>query len=154
MGLFQSREQKVIDASLGELNEFLRDDFNDWDRTLKLTISSKRASEFPVEKIEPVLRNLWVECYARAIVFSANAEAKYSELITRIPNFSKTLPEGTFNSLVSNQRKEMGYILGAVVREISGFKPEYAEILEKHLEEPELSVIKNEAKIAVKNLLK
>ena len=47
----------------------------------------------------------------------------------------------------------MGALLGTLVKEISEFKPEYGDTLQKHLEEPELSVLKNEAKEAVKNLL-
>jgi hypothetical protein len=153
MGLFASKEQKEIDSAVQELKDFMMEDFKDWDRTLKLTISAKRASEHPIEKIEPVVRQMWVECYARAIVFSANVEAKYEILLKRVPSFGNTISVSTFNSLVSQQRREMGALLGTLVKEISEFKPEYGDTLQKHLEEPELSVLKNEAKEAVKNLL-
>jgi hypothetical protein len=153
MGLFTSKEQKEMNAALQELNDFMMEDFKDWDRTLKLTISARRASEHPIEKIEPVVRQMWVECYARAIVFSAKAEAKYKTLLIRVPSFGNSVSEATFESLVSRQRREMGALIGTLVREISEFKPEYADTLQKHLEEPEVSVLKNEAKEAVKNLL-
>lgn len=153
MGLFTSKEQKEINVALHELNEFMLEDFKDWDRTLKLTISAKRASEHPIEKIEPVVRQMWVECYARAIVFSANSEAKYKTLLKSVPSLRNTVSESTFESLVSQQRREMGALIGTLVREISEFKPEYSETLQKHLEEPEISIIKNEAKLAVKDLI-
>jgi hypothetical protein len=153
MGLFASKEQKEINTALQELKDFMMKDFKDWDRTLKLTISAKRASEHPIEKIEPVVRQMWVECYARAIVFSANVEAKYEILLKRVPSFGNTISESNFESLVSQQRREMGALIGTLVREISEFKPEYGETLQKHLEEPEISIIKNEAKLAVKDLI-
>jgi hypothetical protein len=44
--------------------------------------------------------------------------------------------------------------MGTLVREICEFKPEYKVVLQIHLEEPELSSLKNEAKEAVQDLLK
>jgi hypothetical protein len=154
MGLFTSKEQKAVDAALVELNDFMKADFDDWDRSLKLTIGAKRASEHPIEKIEPVVRQMWVECYARAIVFSAKVEAKYKEIVRRVPTFSNTVSEATFEKLVSQQRREMGGLMGTLVREICEFKPEYKVVLQIHLEEPEMSSLKNEAKEAVQDLLK
>jgi hypothetical protein len=153
MGIFENKQQKEIRAALAELSLFVEEDFWDWDRKIKLTISARRASEFPVETIEPVLRNLWVECMARSILFSEKAESKYKELIRRVPGLSFEYDEEVFNLRLSVQRKEMGSILGSVVNEICKIKPDYGSTLLKHLEEPELTKIKEDAKKAVKDYL-
>lgn len=153
MGIFESKQQKQVSAALAELNLFMEEDFWDWDKKIKLTITSKKASEFPVETIEPVLRNLWVECMARSILLSENAEKKYRELIRRVPSLSTAHDEEIFNLRLSSQRKDMGAILGSVVHEICSIKPEYGGTLLKHLEEPELTKIKEDAKKAVKDYL-
>jgi hypothetical protein len=153
MGFFESKQQKQISAALAELNLFMEEDFWDWDKKIKLTITSRKASEFPVETIEPVLRNLWVECMVRSILFSENVERKYRELILRVPGLSTAHDEEIFNLRLASQRKEMGAILGSVVNEICSIKPEYGSTLLKHLEEPELTKIKEDAKKAVKDYL-
>ena len=153
MGLFENKQEKELRAALAELSLFMEKDFWDWDKRIKLAITPRKASEFPVEVIEPVLRSLWVECMARSIVFSARAESKYMELVLRIPSFSTAHDEEIFNLRLSNQLKDMGSILGSVVHEICNIKPDYASMLEKHLEEPELTKIKEDAKKAVKDYL-
>lgn len=152
MGLFKSKEEKDFIAAIEEIREFFDSQFSDWDKTLKLTISAKRATEFPVEKIEPVIRQMWVECYARGIVFAALADAKYKQIAKKIPNFESRFPLSEFNRSVSVQAKNFGELLGNLVYEIGQIKPDYLNVLEKHLEEPELTIIQNEAKIAVQQL--
>jgi hypothetical protein len=152
MALFENKQQKEMRAALAELNLFMEDDFWDWDKKIKLTITPRKASEFPVETIEPVLRSLWVECMVRSMLLSVKAERKYKELILRVPSLSSAHDEEIFNLRLSSQRKEMGTILGSVVHEICNIKPDYGSTLLKHLEEPELTRIQEEAKIAVRNL--
>ena len=153
MTLFQSKKQTVVNAALAELSLFMEEDFREWDKRVKITITARKASEFPVETIEPVLRNLWVECMARSIMLSSNAESKYMELVSRVPSFSSELSVEEFNLLLSRQRKEMGSILGSVVEKICQIKPDYTSSLERLLEEPEVTKIKEDAKKAVKDYL-
>jgi hypothetical protein len=153
MALFQSKQQKEINAALTELSLLMEEDFREWDKRVKITITARKASEFPVETLEPVLRNLWVECMVRSILLSANAESKYKELVLRVPSVASEFPVEVFNLRLSNQRKEMGFVLGSVVHEICNIKPDYESTLGKHLEEPELTKIKEEAKKVAKDYL-
>ena len=154
MALFEDKKKKETSAAISQLNLLMEKEFWDWDKKVKLTITARKASEFPVEILEPVLRNLWVECMARSILLTAKAESAYKEAVLKIPNVAIEFPAELFNLRLSNDRKEMGSILGNVVHEICTMKPDYASTLDKHLEEPELSKIKEDAKKAVKDYLK
>ena len=151
MGLFTSREQRELQAAMTEVKDFFDAHFKDWDRALKLTIGAQRASEFPVEKIEPVIRGAWVEAYARGIIFGDLAEKKYEELSRKYSGFSTSLPLTDYRSSVSFQLRKFGGLVGNLVFEIGKIEPDYLEVLEKHLEEPEISKIQQEAKLAVNN---
>lgn len=151
MGIFASKDQKQLAATMDEVKSFFDSHFEDWDRTLKLTIGAKRASEFPVEQIEPVIRKMWVECYARAIVFESEAVIFYEEEARKYPNLRVHLPIDGYKQSISFQLKKFGELLGTLVKEIGELKPDYLEVLEKHLHEPELSKIRSEAIEAVKN---
>jgi hypothetical protein len=150
MGIFASKDQKELTATMDQIKEFFDNHFNDWDRTLKLTIGAKRASEFPVEQIEPTVRKMWVECYARGIDFDLKAKDFNEDAARKYPNLRKHLPFDEYQKSVSFQMKKFGALLGNLVFEIGQIKPDYLEVLGRHLEEPELSVIKNEAIEAVR----
>jgi hypothetical protein len=153
MKLFSSKEQRELDSAVKELLDAMKADFHDWNIFLKITIDAKSASKFPIETIEPIIRGIWVECYARSIVFSAKLEGKYKRLNAKVPNLSVLLPPANFESLMRQQRNDMGGVLGNLIREICEIRPEFLFVLEKHLEEPEVSRIKDDAKKEVQSLL-
>jgi hypothetical protein len=151
MGLFRSKVDKQIALDVGELQELVTKHYNEWDKVLRLTIGAKKAAEFPLNTIEPVIRRMWVECYARAMVLHTECEIKYQQLADKTPEIEYRFPIGVLGQIVRDQGRKMGEDLGSVVFDICVIKPEYRETLDLHLEEPELSKIKNEAKEAIKN---
>jgi hypothetical protein len=78
MGIFKSKLDKQVELGVSELQELVTKHYNDWDKVLKLTITAKRAAEFPLEIIEPVIRKMWVECYVRAMSLHTECEKKYN----------------------------------------------------------------------------
>ena len=151
MGIFKSKLDKQVELGVSELQELVTKHYNDWDKVLKLTITAKKAAEFPLKTIEPVIRKMWVECYVRAMLLHTECEIEYKAIAVRIPEIEFMFPIGKLGQIVRAQGRTMGEALGSVVREICEIKPDYLETLELHLEEPELSKIKNEAKEIFKN---
>ena len=151
MGIFKSKLDKQVELGVSELQELVTRHYNDWDKFLKLTITAKKAAEFPLKTIEPVIRKMWVECYVRAMLLHTECEIEYKAIAVRIPEIEFMFPIGKLGQIVRAQGRTMGEDLGSVVREICEIKPDYLETLELHLEEPELSKIKNEAKEIFKN---
>ena len=151
MGIFKSKLDKQVELGVSELQELVTKHYNDWDKALKLTITAKKAAEFPLKTIEPVIRKMWVECYVRAMLLHTECEIEYKAIAVRIPEIEFMFPIGKLGQIVRAQGRTMGEDLGSVVREICEIKPDYLETLELHLEEPELSKIKNEAKEIFKN---
>ena len=151
MGIFKSKLDKQVELGVSELQELVTKHYNDWDKALKLTITAKRAAEFPLKTIEPVIRNMWVECYVRAMLLHTECEIEYKAIAVRVPEIEFMFPIGKLGQIVRDQGRRMGADLGSVVFDICAIKPEYRETLGLHLEEPELSKIKNEAKEAIKN---
>ena len=151
MGIFKSKLDKQVELGVNELQELVTRHYNDWDKVLKLTITAKKAAEFPLKTIEPVIRKMWVECYVRAMLLHTECEIEYKAIAVRIPEIEFIFPIGKLGQIVRAQGRTMGEDLGSVVREICEIKPDYLETLELHLEEPELSKIKNEAKEIFKN---
>ena len=151
MGIFKSKLDKQVELGVSELQELVTKHYNDWDKVLKLTITAKKAAEFPLKTIEPVIRKMWVECYVRAMLLHTECEIEYKAIAVRIPEIEFIFPIGKLGQIVRAQGRTMGEDLGSVVREICEIKPDYLETLELHLEEPELSKIKNEAKEIFKN---
>ena len=151
MGIFKSKLDKQVELGVSELQELVTKHYNDWDKALKLTITAKRAAEFPLKTIEPVIRKMWVECYVRAMLLHTECEIEYKAIAVRIPEIEFMFPIGKLGQIVRAQGRTMGEDLGSVVREICEIKPDYLETLELHLEDPELSKIKNEAKEIFKN---
>ena len=151
MGIFKSKLDKQVELGVSELQELVTKHYNDWDKVLKLTITAKKAAEFPLKTIEPVIRKMWVECYVRAMLLHTECEIEYKAIAVRIPEIEFMFPIGKLGQIVRAQGRTMGEDLGSVVREICEIKPDYLETLELHLEEPELSKIKNEAKEIFKN---
>ena len=151
MGIFKSKLDKQVELGVSELQELVTRHYNDWDKVLKLTITAKKAAEFPLKTIEPVIRKMWVECYVRAMLLHTECEIEYKAIAVRIPEIEFMFPIGKLGQIVRAQGRTMGEDLGSVVREICEIKPDYLETLELHLEEPELSKIKNEAKEIFKN---
>lgn len=149
MGIFASKDQKALAIAMDEVKSFFDGHYKDWERTLALTIGAKRASEFPVEQIEPTIRQMWVECYARSIVFENASKVFYENAAKKYPNLRSHLPITDYRQAVSFQLSKFGGLLGTLVKEICDIKPDYLSVLEKHLDEPELSIIKNEAMEAV-----
>ena len=151
MGIFKSKLDKQVELGVSELQELVTKHYNDWDKVLKLTITAKKAADFPLKTIEPVIRKMWVECYVRAMLLHTECEIEYKAIAVRIPEIEFIFPIGKLGQIVRAQGRTMGEDLGSVVREICEIKPDYLETLELHLEEPELSKIKNEAKEIFKN---
>ena len=151
MGIFKSKLDKQVELGVSELQELVTKHYNDWDKVLKLTITAKKAAEFPLKTLEPVIRKMWVECYVRAMLLHTECEIEYKAIAVRIPEIEFIFPIGKLGQIVRAQGRTMGEDLGSVVREICEIKPDYLETLELHLEEPELSKIKNEAKEIFKN---
>jgi hypothetical protein len=151
MGIFKSKLDRQVELGVSELQELVTKHYKDWDKVLKLTITAKTAAGFPLEIIEPVIREMWVECYVRAMSLHTECEIKYNGIAIRIPEIQYLFPIGKLGQIVRAQGRTMGEDLGSVVREICEIKPEYLETLGLHLEEPELSKIKNEAKEIFKN---
>ena len=151
MGIFKSKLDKQVELGVSELQELVTKHYNDWDKVLKLTITAKKAAEFPLKTIEPVIRKMWVECYVRAMLLHTECEIEYKAIAVRIPEIEFMFPIGKLGQIVRAQGRTMGEDLGSVVREICEIKPDYLETRELHLEEPELSKIKNEAKEIFKN---
>ena len=151
MGIFKSKLDKQVELGVSELQELVTKHYNDWDKVLKLTITAKKAAEFPLKTLEPVIRKMWVECYVRAMLLHTECEIEYKAIAVRIPEIEFMFPIGKLGQIVRAQGRTMGEDLGSVVREICEIKPDYLETLELHLEEPELSKIKNEAKEIFKN---
>lgn len=151
MGIFKSKLDKQVELGVSELQELVTKHYNDWDKVLKLTITAKKAADFPLKTIEPVIRKMWVECYVRAMLLHTECEIEYKAIAVRIPEIEFMFPIGKLGQIVRAQGRTMGEDLGSVVREICEIKPDYLETLELHLEEPELSKIKNEAKEIFKN---
>jgi hypothetical protein len=150
MGLFTNRNERDLVAAMTELEQFIDSHFEDWDRTLKLTIGARRACEFPVDRIESVIRWAWVQSYARGIVFGNLAEDKYREISIQYPKFSSYLPDADFKRSVKIQKAKFPGLVSNLLYEIGQIKPDYLEVLAKHLEEPEFSKIQEEAGSAVK----
>ena len=145
MGIF-SKKPTELDLALNHLNNILINHYQDWAKTLRLALGAKAASEQPIEKVEPFVRSVWVECYVRAIALKKVADHHYLLVKVKTPEIESVLPASEFQKALSDQLRRMGELLGGVVREIGEFSPTHKEPLLKHLEEPELSKIKEEAK--------
>ena len=145
MGIF-SKKPTELDLALNHLNNILINHYQDWAKTLRLALGAKAASEQPIEKVEPFVRSVWVECYVRAIALKQEADHHYMLVTVKTPEIESVLPPAEFQKALSDQLRRMGELLGGVVREIGEFSPTHKEPLMEHLEEPELSKIKEEAK--------
>lgn len=145
MGIF-SKKPTEIDLALNHLNNILIDHYQDWEKTLRLALGAKAASQQPIEKVEPFVRSVWVECYVRAIALKQKADHHYILVTVKTPEIQSVLSASEFQKALSDQLRRMGELLGGVVREIGDLSPTHYEPLMKHLEEPELSKIKDEAK--------
>ena len=97
--------------------------------------------------MEPFVRSVWVECYVRAIALKQKADHHYMLVTVKTPEIQSVLSASEFQKALSDQLRRMGELLGGVVREIGELSSTHYEPLMKHLEEPELSKIKAEAKI-------
>jgi hypothetical protein len=145
MGIF-SKKPTDLDLALNHLNNILINHYQDWAKTLRLALGAKAASEQPIEKVEPFVRSVWVECYVRAIALKKEADHHYMLVAVKTPEIESVLPESEFQKALSDQLRRMGELLGGVVREIGEFSPSHKEPLMRHLQEPELGKIKEEAK--------
>ena len=129
MGIFKSKLDKQVELGVSELQELVTKHYNDWDKVLKLTITAKKAAEFPLKTIEPVIRKMWVECYVRAMLLHTECEIEYKAIAVRIPEIEFMFPIGKLGQIVRAQGRTMGEDLGSVVREICEIKPDYLETL-------------------------
>jgi hypothetical protein len=59
--------------------------YQDWAKTLRLALGAKAASEQPIEKVEPFVRSVWVECYVRAIALKKEADHHYMLVTVKTP---------------------------------------------------------------------
>ena len=145
MGIF-SKKPSQLDLALNHLNNILINHYQDWEKTLRFVLGAKAASQQPIEKVEPFVRSVWVECYVRAIALKQEADHHYMLVTIKTPEIQSVLSPAAFQQALSDQLRRMGELLGGVVWEIKEFSPTHYERLMKHLEEPELSKIKEEAK--------
>jgi hypothetical protein len=145
MGIF-SKKPSELDLALNHLNNVLIDHYQDWAKTLRMALGAKAASELPIEKVEPFVRSVWVVCYLRAIRLQQAAEAEYQLVKIKTPEIQSVLSDSMFFDAMHDQIRRMGELLGGVIREIGELSPNHLEPLLKHLEEPELTKIKEEAK--------
>jgi hypothetical protein len=153
MAIF-NKGNKEIDLGLNYLNELLIKQVNDWSRFVELSLTAKAASELPVERLEPFVRDLWIECYARSIVMTGLVNLRYQQVCEITPIIREIVPQAKLNESISNQARQMGEILGGVVRQIILLNEDHKPGLESHLDEPLLSELQAESKIRAAEHLK
>lgn len=153
MGIFKSREQKDVELAINYLNEFLIEQFKNWNAHLYRMISPKAASENPLEKVEPFLRIVWVEAYKASMQMVVEGRKNYFLVKTKTPSISNVLSHSDFEKALSDQSRRIGESVGKTVRELCDLKPDWYPSLIQHLEDPLMAELKNKAKEELKDYL-
>jgi hypothetical protein len=153
VGIFQSKAEKDLVLAINFLNEFLSDFMSQWDKKLKFMISSKAASEQPLEKVEPFMRRVWIETYKSGIELMIESEKRYELVSIRTPSIRNYINHEEFKSVYSNFVRELGQSVGVIVKEICDINNDWSPSLFCHLEDPLLNEFKSIAKEELKEYL-
>ena len=154
MGLFKSKDQKEVEIAVDYLNQFLVDQFNTWDKKLKLMIGAKAATENPLEKVEPFAQLVWIESYKFAIQLLIESEKTYEKVRIKTPLITNVIGHDEFINASRMQSRRIGESVGSVMREICDIKPDWYPHFAKHLEEPLMGELKQKAKDSLEQYLK
>jgi len=146
VGLFGRNSRKEIDLALNHLNGVLISHYQDWDKTLKLSLGAEACSQQPIEKVAPAFRTMWVECHRRALLMFLDARKNYELVANKTPAIELVLSFQEYDQAMRLQGKRMGELMGSLMRKTCDLNPCHEEELSKFLDEPEMGEIKEEAK--------
>jgi endonuclease III len=153
MGIFQSKASKEIDLALNYLNERMIKHYADWDRTLKLNVSARAASEQPLEEVVNAVRIMWRECFARSLYLGIDCRHQYDLVKIKTPLITSVISESKFAEIEFQQAKRIIQLMQQLVEDISDIKPEYRDTLESLKREPQVSKIQAEAQALMNRAL-
>jgi hypothetical protein len=78
-------------------------------------LNVSKSAQMPIGELEPYVRTLWVECYARAIFMNGLVELRHGEICEAIPEIREIVTNANLDSSLKKQNQKMGAILGGVM---------------------------------------
>lgn len=140
-------KKQVIDSALFVLDELLTGEVDEWLEYVRNNLDVAKSAQMPIQDLEPYVRNLWVECYARSIFMNGLVELRYEQICEGIPEIRDIVPRANLDSSLKKQNQRMGAILGSVIRDICQITPNHLSVLELQLEQPQLGEIQQDSRI-------
>ena len=147
-------KKQVIDEALDLINELIIREVEKWQQYVLENLDVPKSAKLPIAKLEPFLRTLWVECYARSIFMNGLVELRYEQICEAVPEIRDIVPRSNLDSSLKKQNSRMGAILGSRIRDICQLTPDHLAVLELQLEEPQLGKIQKESKDRAVELIK
>jgi len=146
VGIFSRGSKREVDLALNHLNQILITHFQDWERTLNLSLGAEACSQQPIEKVAPAFRTMWVECHKRALIMLLEARKNYQLVAIKTPMILNVLSSEEFDQVTRDQMRRMGELMGLLMRKTCELNPSHQHELSQLMEEPEIGRIKEEAK--------
>jgi hypothetical protein len=128
------------------LDGLLTEEVDEWLEYVRNNLDVAKSAKMPIGELEPYVRTLWVECYARSIFMNGLVELRYGQICEAIPEIRDIVPKVNLDSSLKKQNQRMGAILGSVIRDICQITPEHLSVLELHLEQPQMGEIQKESR--------
>ena len=139
-------KKQEIDSALFVLDELLTGEVDEWMEYVRNNLNVPKSAQMPIEELEPYVRTLWVECYARSIFMNGLVELRYGQICEAIPEIREIVPRANLDSSLKKQNQTMGAILGSVIRDICQITPAHLSVLELQLEQPQLGEIQKDSR--------
>ena len=140
-------KKQQIDSALSILDGLLVGEVENWRRYVIENLDVHKSAKMPIADLEPYVRTLWIECYARGIFMNGLVELRYAQICDEIPEIRDIVPQANMDSSLKKQNQIMGAILGSVIREICLINPDHLGALESQLEQPQLGEIQKDSRL-------